>query len=63
MEDTLFINNVLETQPIKEFTETYHEITYSIEKAIKQDSKPKNIVIGIPLLSVLGLILFANIYH
>ena len=58
--DTLFINNVLETQPIKEFTETYHEITYSIEKAIKQDSKPKNIVIGIPLLSVLGLILFCK---
>ena len=58
--DRLFINNILETKPVKDFTETYHKIAFSIEKAIKDDSRPKNIVIVLPFLGMVILILFCR---
>lgn len=59
--DALFIDNILETKPVKEFAGAYHKITYAIEKAIKFDSKSKNInTIGISVLSILALILFCK---
>lgn len=57
--DTLFIDSILETKPVKEFAGTYHKITYAVEKAIKSDSKSKYII-GISVLSILALILFCK---